>query len=139
MPKFQKKTQAVIQALKKKLKSTKSYPTLGHFYREIELLKFPHTRVLSNGGRNVYAGSQYDTIVRYCRTQRWITVNKSTEGRGYLVTSLLYDENTRKKDTVNVCGLPFKSEEVRLELALDPKINWTIRLEGKNSYLSVTQ
>jgi hypothetical protein len=41
MANFQKKTWVVIAQLKKKLETTSSYPTLGHFYREIELLKFP--------------------------------------------------------------------------------------------------
>jgi hypothetical protein len=81
MPKFQKKTLNVIAQLKEVLKTTKYYPTLGHFYREIELLKFPYLKDIPLGrrlnpghGRNVYSQQQYDNIVSYCKTQKWITV-----------------------------------------------------------------
>ena len=44
-----------------------SFPTKGHFYREIEILKFPYlvNNWRSKTGKNVYSAQQYDTIVDY--------------------------------------------------------------------------
>ena len=65
MKTFKTKTVKVIAQLKEVLKTKKYYPTKGHFYREIELLKFPWlgnakpgTYYYSKHGRNVYSQQQ---------------------------------------------------------------------------------
>ena len=67
--------------LEKKALAGTHYPTLGHFYREIELLKFPWlgnakpgTYYYSKYGRNVYSQQQYNSIRDYCIDMGWIVV-----------------------------------------------------------------
>jgi hypothetical protein len=91
MPKFQKKTLAVIAQLKEVLKTTKYYPTKGHFYREIELLKFPYLKdckpgsyYYSSHGRNVYSQQQYDDIFIHCILQGWVNITRK-DNRTYQV------------------------------------------------------
>ena len=83
MPRFARKTIDVINDLKTVLEKKSYFPTLGHFYREIEILKFPDMKDnpyqsfrYSNPshGRNVYAGQQYNTIVDYCLSMGWVTI-----------------------------------------------------------------
>jgi hypothetical protein len=157
MANFKKKTRAVIAQLKKKLETTSSYPTLGHFYREIELLKFPWMAKsdstwfrYGNNGRNVYAGSQYDSIVNYCREQGWISI--ITGSKSYTVSSLIYHTSTSqdakcivnpelhakihgKKETV--FSTEIDKDLFKVELALDPEYEWVIKMVNGKSYLSV--
>ena len=91
MRKFQKKSWDVIAELKEILKVKKYYPTKGHFYREIELLKFPHLKeskpgsyYYSSHGRNVYSQQQYDDIFRYCILQGWVNITRKNN-RSYQV------------------------------------------------------
>jgi hypothetical protein len=157
MTNFQTKTWAAIAQLKRKLETTSSYPTLGHFYREIELLKFPWMAKSNstwirygNNGRNVYTGSQYDSIVNYCREQGWISIIKGT--KRYTVSSLIC-ERTKTADNSSISNpeAHFKilsdkssviSKEIdtdlfKMEIALDPNLKWVIKMENGKSYLSV--
>jgi len=91
MAKFQKKTLDVIAQLKDVLQTKKYYPTLGHFYREIEILKFPYLKDIPMGrrlnpghGRNVYTQNQYESIVEHCKTNKWVTILPKNN-RGYHV------------------------------------------------------
>lgn len=158
---FKKKTWAVIDALQKKLQTTSSYPTLGHFYREIELLKFPWMANSNatwfrygNNGRNVYAGSQYDTIVDYCRAQGWISI--ITGGKNYTVSSLIYQKGKARPQKTEciidheIYGKLGKRQEpekihtefkdfsrMEVSLALDPDLEWVIKTVNGKTYLSV--
>ena len=165
---FKKKTWAVIDALQEKLQTTSSYPTLGHFYREIELLKFPFMLKSKPGGyfrprhgRNVYAGSQYDSIVSYCREQGWISIISS--GKNYTVSSLLYGkrgtlyrkEKKRSGNTECIINPNLhrelygskkihteikdfsKIEVAEVSLTLDPDLEWIIKTVDGKTYLSV--
>jgi hypothetical protein len=94
MPKFQQKTLNVIAHLKKVLKTKKYFPTKGHFYREIEILKFPWMTEsdhawyrYGNNGRNVYSQQQYDTIVRYCIEKKWITIQPKNNHAYHVIVS----------------------------------------------------
>jgi hypothetical protein len=67
--------------LEQKAITGESYPTLGHFYREIELLKFPWlgtvkpgTYYYSKHGRNVYSQQQYESIRDYCEDMGWVRI-----------------------------------------------------------------
>jgi hypothetical protein len=155
---FKKKTWAVIDALQEKLQTTGSYPTLGHFYREIELLKFPHlakaqpgSYYYSSHGRNVYAGSQYDNIVDYCRAQGWISI--ITGSKSYTVSSLIYRKSAtcpekteciinpelhRKLHASEKIHTEFKDfSKMEVSLALDPDLEWIIKTVNGKTYLSV--
>ena len=76
---FSRKTIDVINKLQRVLEKNRYFPTLGHFYREIELLKFPYMkgepRWNYKNGRNVYASQQYYTIKNHCEEMGWITVS----------------------------------------------------------------
>lgn len=94
MPKFQQKTLDVIAQLKEVLKTTKYYPTKGHFYREIELLKFPHLKECKPGsyyysshGRNVYSQQQYDDILKYCVEKEWIFIHLKNNHAYHVIVS----------------------------------------------------
>jgi hypothetical protein len=83
---FQEKTiNQVINPLIKKLQANIGYiyPTLGHFYREIELLKFPYMgnnpQWNYNNGRNVYSQQQYETIYQHILELGLIQVEKSAQ------------------------------------------------------------
>ena len=82
----QKTIDQVILPLIDKLsqESGKVYPTLGHFYRVIELLKFPYLDY-RNTERNVYTQSQYDSILEYCIVQGFIKLKYDTKRRAYNV------------------------------------------------------
>ena len=81
-PRFTRKTIDIICELKTVLEKKSYFPTKGHFYREIELLKFPYMkdnpyqRFNPSHGRNVYAGQQYNTILDYCVSMGWITISQ---------------------------------------------------------------
>lgn len=83
-----------------------TYPTLGHFYREIELLKFPFMKGFAKGsrfnpnhGRNVYSQQQYETIVDHCITNRWITITDNPNRNGWFnVRVLPFNENQSSVD-----------------------------------------
>lgn len=91
-PQFKRKTIQQIQNLKGILKSKTGYiyPSMGHFWREVELVKFPYLKnslsFESKTGRNVYSQQQYDTIVKHCEAQGWIKiVQNPTRSNGKLV------------------------------------------------------
>jgi hypothetical protein len=91
MKKFQKKTWSAIAELKEVLKTKDIYSTKGHFYREIELIKFPYLKECKPGsyyysshGRNVYSQQQYDDIFRYCILQGWVNIVRK-DNRTYQV------------------------------------------------------
>jgi hypothetical protein len=77
---FKSKTWKQIEQLKAILETKKQtvYPTLGHFYREIELVKFPFLAkgfwAARSKGRNIYSQQQYDSILNYCIASGWIIV-----------------------------------------------------------------
>lgn len=83
---FQKKTLVQIEQLKTKLRSKKGYvyTSLGHFYREIELVKFPYTeRMNYKNGRNVYSQQQYDTILKFLVREDIVTVFPNPNRNNY--------------------------------------------------------
>jgi len=81
-PRFTRKTIDIIRELKTVLENKTYFPTKGHFYREIEILKFPYMkdspyqRYNPSHGRNAYAGQQYDTILDYCVSMGWVTISQ---------------------------------------------------------------
>ena len=94
MTKFKSKTVQVIAQLKEILKTKKYYPTKGHFYREIELLKFPYLKIVPSNsyyasphGRNIYSQQQYDSIVDYCVKNKWITIQCKTNRAHHVIVS----------------------------------------------------
>lgn len=94
MKTFKTKTVKVIAQLKEVLKTKKYYPTKGHFYREIELLKFPYLKAAKPGdyyylphGRNIYSQQQYDSIVNYCIENKWITIQPKTNRAYHVIVS----------------------------------------------------
>jgi hypothetical protein len=86
---FSGKTLGQIRQLKNRLSSKpgKVYQSLGHFLREIELVKFPYLkdskRFHSKHGRNVYKQTQYESILRYCIDQYWIVVIPNPDRYGW--------------------------------------------------------
>jgi len=158
MANFKTKTWAVIAQLKKKLETTSSYPTLGHFYREIELLKFPWMAKSNstwfrygNNGRNVYTGSQYDSIIDYCRKQGWISI--ITGSKSYTVSSLIYQNGKTQESSciinhelhaklygdkeINFSIDLNKDNLFKVEIALDPELEWIVKRVNGKTYLSV--
>ena len=143
-----------------------TYFTLGHFYREIELLKFPFMKdspspTYNPGhGRNVYSQQQYETIVDYCISNGLIQIADNPRRNGwYIVRVLPFDDilnsvEVTDKPTKTVCP-PIaknnftKSEEskkaqavldtMRWSMTLDPDINWCIRFIDGHPFLSVNQ
>jgi hypothetical protein len=115
---FQSKTiNQVINPLIKKLQAKVGYiyPTLGHFYREIELLKFPYmvnNPVWNyNNGRNIYTQQQYETIYRHILELGLIQVEKSAQHsnayRVYVVnpTTNTQTTNSQEPTQINIaCG-----------------------------------
>jgi hypothetical protein len=84
----------VINPLRKILDSKRGtfYPSLGHFYREIEVLKFPYTKRSVLGsylnpvhGRNVYGQQQYDTIKDLMVAEGRITIIPNPNRNGYFI------------------------------------------------------
>lgn len=160
---FKPKTWAVINKLKTKIDEAKFYPTLGHFYREIELLKFPwladvspKSHYYSKTGRNVFTQQQYETIVDYCVGRGWVSIEPNIKRKGsYVVYTHLWKiagmdnrTNTQRKETNAAIGITrkpthgtFSDSEVtndfKVELSLDPSLNWVVRTVNGKSYLTV--
>ncbi len=105
---FKEKTiDEVITPLRRILSNRSGYvyQSLGHFYREIELLKFPfmkdspYQRYNPSHGRNVYSQQQYETIVDHCITNRWITITDNPNRNGwYIVRVLPFNEKQSSVD-----------------------------------------
>lgn len=75
--KFQTKSLEVIETLRQKLKTKRCYETLGAFYREIELIKFPELKTRKDANaqtRNVYSQVNYTPIVDLCVQLGWVTI-----------------------------------------------------------------
>jgi hypothetical protein len=159
-PKFQPKTIELISNLRKILYTKSYYPTLGHFYREIELLKFPYLKnakpgdyYYSSHGRNVYSQQQYDSIVDYCVSQGWVNILPK-KGNTYHVFIPSTPEHTwfehreqqhhtnkaiqiARNTTYGSFTPNGENEIVRVELELDPKLTWVVRTENGKSYLTI--
>ena len=156
-PKFKSKTLRQIEELKKALETKSFFPTKGHFYREIELVKFPwmkdsKSNLFRNGnnGRNVYSQTQYDSIVTHCRNQGWIKIVMISAGKYNVISNLckqitsfpIYDPAVADKiattgKSVIQKVMATKSIENHIEIELDPKLSWVIRTEGNKNYLSI--
>ncbi len=155
--KFKRETWTVINKLQTILENrTEPYPTLGHFYREIELLKFPWLGTLtekssyySKHGRNVYSQQQYDSIMSHCIIKGWIKV--TSFNRHYKVfptaTAAKKTHNTSpsiKSQTVKASPVmastdyekQIPADELMLNIKLDPSIQWTIRTINGVAHLS---
>jgi hypothetical protein len=158
---FKSKTQKFLPTLRIKMLAKTIYPTLGHFYREIEMLKFPYMKDMPVGhrwnpphGRNVYSQQQYESIVDYCVSQGWVTIVQGSRKNSYKVIV----------NAGNICATPEKrtkkfaehkaiqiarnstygaftetevNNDFKVELSLDPNLNWVIQTYNGKSYLSI--
>ena len=156
-PKFRTKTLRQIEQLKAVLETKSFFPTKGHFYREIELVKFPwmkdsKSNLFRNGnnGRNVYSQTQYDSIVKHCRNQGWVKIVMLSAGKYNVISNLckqttsfpIYDPAVADKITTTGKSVIQKvmatmAIENHIEIELDPKLSWVIRTEGNRNYLSI--
>jgi hypothetical protein len=156
-PKFRKKTLRQIEELKKVLETKSFFSTKGHFYREIELVKFPwmkHSKSSyyrnGNNGRNVYSQTQYESIVMHCIEQGWIKIVRFSSGKYNVISNLckpttsfpVYDPAVADKITTTGQSVIQKvmatmAIENHIEIELDPKLTWVIRTEGDKNYLSI--
>jgi len=161
-PKFKDKTLDVIYALKTKLEdnSIGYYRTLGEFYREIELLKFPYLKYCHGGETriaNEYSGKQYDTIVEYCNSMKWVSIQK-VDGKTYRVTispiikrlgfhshddnqTLIANEGEKavllaENSTYRSHNDQPKQNILNANMELDPRLKWSIAFIDGKSYLT---
>lgn len=155
-PKFREKTLRQIEELKKVLETKSFFPTKGHFYREIELVKFPwmkHSKSSyyrnGNNGRNVYSQTQYYPIVKHCIEKGWIKIVMLSPAKYNVISNLckqtfvpVYDPAVADKITTTGKSIIQKvmttmATENHIEIELDPKLTWVIRTEGDKNYLSI--
>lgn len=108
---FKEKTiDEVITPLRRILANRRgyTYQSLGHFYREIELLKFPfmkdspYQRYNPSHGRNVYSQQQYETIVDHCVANGWIQIADNPRRNGWFIVRVLpFNENQSSVDNTD--------------------------------------
>jgi len=73
-------------------KSGQTYKSLGTFYREIEVLKFPFMKAFPKGsrfnpnhGRNAYSQQQYDSIKDLMIAEGRISIIPNPKRNGYYI------------------------------------------------------
>ena len=93
---------SVIEPLIALLKNREGYvyQSLGHFYREIELLKFPYLAnakpgdyYYSSHGRNVYSQQQYESILNYLVEKMIISVHPNPDRNGWKCVLVLSNKD----------------------------------------------
>jgi len=155
-PNFRPKTLRQIEELKNVLQTKSFFPTKGHFYREIELVKFSwmkHSKSSyyrnGNNGRNVYSQNQYESIVMHCIKQGWIKIVMLSPGKYNVISNLCKQTElglefssssspmTSITKSVIQKAMTTMETEKHIEIELDPKLTWVIRTEGNKSYLSI--
>jgi hypothetical protein len=137
-----------------------TYPTLGHFYREIELLKFPWMASIEKGrrfnplhGRNVYSQQQYESIVKYCEHNGYISIQPNISRKGSYVVHVYgttpntnINTSTKRGTRPAITGvIPAISQSAKIERAvnstgmagipLDPQYTWELITIGGQTYL----
>lgn len=184
-PRFTNKTLKVIAALHGILqrRDKDEYSTKSAFLREIEVLKFPHLAQNSWGkmrNRNIYAGTQYNSILNLCVKLGWIKIERK-DNRSYKVIIMKIDDlptelkivetfspsNIEMKKAAQILqnsvygalgsedtSGQFQESKIKMiekmtdikavlhdnlsvNIALDPSLNWIVKTIDGKSYLSI--
>lgn len=186
-PRFTNETLKVIANLQSILQGTDDYPTKSALLKEIEGLKFPHLKYSNswkNRTGNLYAGTQYNSILNLCIKLGWIKIERK-DNRGYKVIILVkvHQSLPAELQSVKATSLsdvemkkaiqiaenstygayasedtsgPFQGSKTKMSLvermadiktllhdnlsvniALDPSLNWIVKTIDGKSYLSI--